>query len=119
QGADARIRVPPCRSRGVSRRGGECDFPPGDGQYRGTADGADFRGGACWPAGRACRLRDHARRIPRRPAPPQRRLTDSGLNGSSLPGIGGAAMHAAMGTTEIFLIALLIIFTVPYLVWRV
>lgn len=27
-------------------------------------------------------------------------------------------MHAAMGTTEIFLIALLIIFTVPYLVWR-
>ncbi len=28
-------------------------------------------------------------------------------------------MHAAMGTTEIFLIALLIIFTVPYLVWRV
>lgn len=28
-------------------------------------------------------------------------------------------MHAAMGTTEIFLIALLIIFTVPYLVWRI
>lgn len=28
-------------------------------------------------------------------------------------------MHAATGTTEIFLVALLIIFTVPYLVWRV
>ena len=28
-------------------------------------------------------------------------------------------MHTSMGTTEIFLIALLIIFTVPYLVWRV
>lgn len=27
-------------------------------------------------------------------------------------------MHATMGTTEIFLIAILIIFTVPYLVWR-
>ena len=28
-------------------------------------------------------------------------------------------MHAAMSTTEIFLIAMLIIFTVPYLIWRV
>lgn len=28
-------------------------------------------------------------------------------------------MHATMGTTEIFLIAMLIIFTVPYLIWRV
>jgi hypothetical protein len=28
-------------------------------------------------------------------------------------------MHHAMNTTEIFLIAMLIIFTVPYLVWRV
>ena len=28
-------------------------------------------------------------------------------------------MHAAMGTTEIFLIALLIIFTAPYAIWRV
>jgi Kef-type K+ transport system membrane component KefB len=27
-------------------------------------------------------------------------------------------MHATMGTTEIFLIAMLIIFTVPYLIWR-
>ncbi|MGI4718277.1 MAG: cation:proton antiporter [Janthinobacterium lividum] len=27
-------------------------------------------------------------------------------------------MHAAMGTTEIFLIAMLIIFTLPYLIWR-
>lgn len=27
-------------------------------------------------------------------------------------------MHAAMSTTEIFLIAMLIIFTVPYLIWR-
>lgn len=27
-------------------------------------------------------------------------------------------MHAGMGTTEIFLIAILIIFTVPYLLWR-
>jgi Kef-type K+ transport system membrane component KefB len=28
-------------------------------------------------------------------------------------------MHAAMSTTEVFLIAMLIIFTVPYLIWRV
>jgi Kef-type K+ transport system membrane component KefB len=28
-------------------------------------------------------------------------------------------MHAAMNTTEIFLIAMLIIFTIPYMVWRV
>ena len=28
-------------------------------------------------------------------------------------------MHAGMGTTEIFLIAMLIIFTLPYLIWRV
>lgn len=28
-------------------------------------------------------------------------------------------MHATIGTTEIFLIAMLIIFTVPYLIWRV
>ncbi|SHG55370.1 cation:proton antiporter [Massilia sp. CF038] len=28
-------------------------------------------------------------------------------------------MHSTMGTTEIFLIAMLIIFTVPYLIWRV
>lgn len=28
-------------------------------------------------------------------------------------------MHATMGTTEIFLIAMLIIFTLPYLIWRV
>jgi hypothetical protein len=27
-------------------------------------------------------------------------------------------MHLSMGTTEIFLIAMLIIFTVPYLIWR-
>jgi len=27
-------------------------------------------------------------------------------------------MHTTMGTSEIFLIAMLIIFTVPYLVWR-
>ena len=27
-------------------------------------------------------------------------------------------MHSAMGTTEIFLIAMLLIFTVPYLIWR-
>lgn len=28
-------------------------------------------------------------------------------------------MHSAMGTTEIFLIAMLVIFTLPYLIWRV
>ena len=28
-------------------------------------------------------------------------------------------MHQAMNTTEVFLIAMLIIFTVPYLIWRV
>lgn len=28
-------------------------------------------------------------------------------------------MHTAMGTTEIFLIAMLVIFTLPYLIWRV
>ncbi len=28
-------------------------------------------------------------------------------------------MHTAMSTTEIFLIAMTIIFTVPYLIWRV
>lgn len=28
-------------------------------------------------------------------------------------------MHAAMSTTEIFLVAMLIIFTVPYLIWRI
>ena len=28
-------------------------------------------------------------------------------------------MHAAMSTTEIFLLAMLIIFTIPYLIWRV
>jgi Kef-type K+ transport system membrane component KefB len=28
-------------------------------------------------------------------------------------------MHAAMNTTELFLIAMLIIFTVPYLIWRI
>ena len=28
-------------------------------------------------------------------------------------------MHATMGTTEIFLIAMLIIFTLPYLIWRI
>ena len=28
-------------------------------------------------------------------------------------------MHTAMGTTEIFLVAMLIIFTLPYLIWRV
>jgi len=27
-------------------------------------------------------------------------------------------MHAALSTTEIFLIALLLIFTIPYLIWR-
>ena len=27
-------------------------------------------------------------------------------------------MHTAMGTTEIFLIAMLVIFTLPYLIWR-
>ena len=28
-------------------------------------------------------------------------------------------MHTAMGTTEIFLIAMLVIFTLPYLIWRI
>ena len=28
-------------------------------------------------------------------------------------------MHTAMGTTEVFLLAMLIIFTIPYLIWRV
>lgn len=28
-------------------------------------------------------------------------------------------MHSAMGTTEVFLIAVLIIFTIPYLLWRI
>lgn len=32
--------------------------------------------------------------------------------------IGRAIMHGQMSTTEVFLIALLIIFSVPYLVWR-
>ncbi len=32
---------------------------------------------------------------------------------------GAATMHVGMNTTEIFLIAMLIIFTVPYVVWRV
>ena len=27
-------------------------------------------------------------------------------------------MHSTMGTTEIFLIAMLVIFTLPYLIWR-
>ncbi len=28
-------------------------------------------------------------------------------------------MHGTMSTTEVFLIALLIIFSIPYLVWRI
>ena len=27
-------------------------------------------------------------------------------------------MHTAMNTTEVFLLAMLIVFTVPYLIWR-
>jgi len=31
----------------------------------------------------------------------------------------GETMHTAMSTTEIFLIAMMLIFTIPYLIWRV